>query len=80
MVVAPVDSPGFDDTTEIQKEIIGIAARWDLRLADGASVHSVTSSTLVPNELSIAVTRRSPVMANTRYASHALAADWSCFT
>jgi cytochrome P450 len=35
-----------------------IAARWQLRLADGASVHPVTSSTLVPSELPITVTRR----------------------
>jgi pentalenene oxygenase len=35
-----------------------IAARWHLRLADGASVHPVVSSTLVPNELPIVVTRR----------------------
>ena len=37
-----------------------IAARWQLRLADGASVHPVTSSTLVASELPIIVTRRSP--------------------
>jgi cytochrome P450 len=36
-----------------------IAARWQLRLADGASVHPVISSTLVPNELPIIVTGRS---------------------
>ena len=35
-----------------------IAARWHLRLADGARVHPVVSSTLVPNELPIIVTRR----------------------
>jgi cyclooctatin synthase len=35
-----------------------IAARWHLRLADGASVHPVISGTLVPNELPIVVTRR----------------------
>ncbi len=35
-----------------------IAARWHLRLADGASVHPVVSSTLVPDELPIIVTRR----------------------
>jgi pentalenene oxygenase len=35
-----------------------IAARWHLRLADGASVHPVVSSTLVPNDLPIIVTRR----------------------
>jgi cytochrome P450 len=37
-----------------------IAARWDLRLADGASVRPVASSTLVASELPIVVTRRSP--------------------
>jgi hypothetical protein len=36
------------------------AARWDLRLPDGASVHPATSSTLVANEMPIVVTRRSP--------------------
>ena len=35
-----------------------IAARWQLRLADGAAVHPVVSSTLVPSELPITVTRR----------------------
>jgi cytochrome P450 len=35
-----------------------IAARWHLRLADGASVHPVVSSTLVPSELPVIVTRR----------------------
>jgi cytochrome P450 len=35
-----------------------IAARWQLRLADGAAVHPVTSSTLVPSELPVTVTRR----------------------
>jgi cytochrome P450 len=35
-----------------------IAARWDLRLADGADVHPLISSTLVPSELPITVTRR----------------------
>jgi cytochrome P450 len=35
-----------------------IAARWQLRLADGAVVHPVVSSTLVPSELPIVVTRR----------------------
>jgi len=35
-----------------------IAARWQLRLADGADVHPVVSSTLVPSELPIMVTRR----------------------
>jgi hypothetical protein len=35
-----------------------IAARWQLWLADGAAVHPVVSSTLVPSELPIIVTRR----------------------
>jgi cytochrome P450 len=35
-----------------------IAARWRLRLADGAAVRPVVSSTLVPSELPIIVTRR----------------------
>jgi cytochrome P450 len=35
-----------------------IAARWQLRLADGAAVTPVVSSTLVPSELPIIVTRR----------------------
>ena len=35
-----------------------IAARWQLRLADSADVHPVVSSTLVPSELPIIVTRR----------------------
>jgi cytochrome P450 len=35
-----------------------IAARWQLRLADGAAVRPVVSSTLVPSELPIIVTRR----------------------
>jgi hypothetical protein len=35
-----------------------IAARWHLRLVDGADVHPVVSSTLVPSELPIIVTRR----------------------
>jgi pentalenene oxygenase len=34
-----------------------IAARWKLRLADGAAVNPVVSSTLVPSELPIIVTR-----------------------
>jgi cytochrome P450 len=34
-----------------------IAARWKLRLADGAAVTPVVSSTLVPSELPIIVTR-----------------------
>jgi len=35
-----------------------IAAHWKLRLADGAAVRPVVSSTLVPSELPIIVTRR----------------------
>jgi cytochrome P450 len=35
-----------------------IAARWQLRLADGAAVRPVVSSTLVPSELPIIVTSR----------------------
>jgi cytochrome P450 len=35
-----------------------IAARWQLRLADGAAPRPVVSSTLVPSELPIIVTRR----------------------
>ena len=35
-----------------------IAARWKLTLADGAAVSPVVSSTLVPSELPIIVTRR----------------------
>jgi cytochrome P450 len=35
-----------------------IAAHWQLRLANGAAVHPVVSSTLVPSELPIIVTRR----------------------
>ena len=35
-----------------------IAAHWQLRLADGAAVHPTVSSTLVPSELPIIVTRR----------------------
>ena len=35
-----------------------IAARWELRLADGARVEPVVSSTLVPSELPVIVTRR----------------------
>jgi cytochrome P450 len=35
-----------------------IAARWQLRLAPGAEVHPVVSSTLVPSQLPIIVTRR----------------------
>jgi cytochrome P450 len=35
-----------------------IAARWELRLADGARVEPVVSSTLVPSELPVVVTAR----------------------
>jgi cytochrome P450 len=44
--------------TESMLLLSAIAARWHLRLADGASVHPVVSSTLVPSELPIIVTRR----------------------
>ena len=44
--------------TESLLLLSAIAARWHLRLADGACVHPVLSSTLVPNELPIIVTRR----------------------
>jgi cytochrome P450 len=44
--------------TEATLLLSAIAARWHLHLADGASVHPVVSSTLVPNELPIIVTRR----------------------
>jgi cytochrome P450 len=44
--------------TEATLLLSTIAARWQLRLADGADVHPVTSSTLVPSELPITVTRR----------------------
>ena len=44
--------------TEAILLLSAIAARWDLRLADGADVHPVVSSTLVPSELPIIVTRR----------------------
>jgi cytochrome P450 len=42
-----------------------IAAHWQLRLADGAAVRPVVSSTLVPSELPIIVTRR-----RSRYELH----------
>jgi cytochrome P450 len=45
--------------TESTLLLSAIAARWQLRLADGADVHPVISSTLVPSELPIIVTRRS---------------------
>jgi cytochrome P450 len=35
-----------------------IAARWDLRLAEGATIRPQPSSTLVPSELPVIVTRR----------------------
>jgi cytochrome P450 len=44
--------------TEALLLLSAIAARWHLRLADGASVHPVVSSTLVPSELPVIVTRR----------------------
>ena len=46
--------------TEAILLLSSIAARWDLRLAAGADVHPVVSSTLVPSELPIIVTRRAP--------------------
>jgi cytochrome P450 len=44
--------------TEAMLLLSAIAGRWHLRLADGASVHPVVSSTLVPSELPVIVTRR----------------------
>jgi cytochrome P450 len=44
--------------TESMMLLSAIAARWQLRLADGVAVHPVISSTLVPSELPIIVTRR----------------------
>jgi cytochrome P450 len=44
--------------TEATLVLSAIAARWQLRLADGAAVRPVVSSTLVPSELPIIVTRR----------------------
>jgi len=44
--------------TESTLLLSAIVARWQLRLADGADVHPVVSSTLVPSELPIIVTRR----------------------
>jgi cytochrome P450 len=44
--------------TEATLLLSAIAARWQLRLADGADVRPVASSTLVPSELPIIVTRR----------------------
>ena len=44
--------------TESTLLLSAIAARWQLQLADAADVHPVVSSTLVPSELPIIVTRR----------------------
>jgi len=44
--------------TESTLLLSAVAARWQLRLADGAVVHPVVSSTLVPSELPVIVTRR----------------------
>jgi cyclooctatin synthase len=44
--------------TEATLLLSAIAARYQLRLADGADVHPLVSSTLVPSELPISVTRR----------------------
>ncbi len=44
--------------TEAMLLLSAIAARWHLRLAGGADVHPVVSSTLVPSGLPIIVTRR----------------------
>ena len=44
--------------TEAMLLLSAIAARWHLRLADGARVQPVVSSTLVPSELPVIVTRR----------------------
>jgi cytochrome P450 len=44
--------------TESTLLLSAIAARWQLRLADGATVRPVVSSTLVPSELPIIVTGR----------------------
>ena len=44
--------------TESTLLLSAIAARWQLRLADSADVRPVASSTLVPSELPIIVTRR----------------------
>jgi cytochrome P450 len=48
---------GFAWTESIML-LSAIAARWQLRLAPGAIVHPVVSSTLVPSELPVIVTRR----------------------
>jgi cytochrome P450 len=44
--------------TEAILLLSAIAARWQLHLAEGADVHPVVSSTLVPSELPIVLTRR----------------------
>jgi cytochrome P450 len=44
--------------TESTLLLSAIAARWQLRLDNGADVHPVVSSTLVPSELPIIVTHR----------------------
>jgi cytochrome P450 len=46
--------------TEAMLLLSAIAARWHLRLADGARVRPLVSSTLVPSELPVTVTRRDP--------------------
>ena len=43
--------------TEAMLLLTAIAARWDLQVADGACVHPLVSSTLVPDKLPIIVTR-----------------------
>ena len=54
--------PGADHQGEWEDEstllLSAIAARWQLRLAHGAALYPVVSSTLVPSELPITVTRR----------------------
>ena len=44
--------------TEATLLLSAIASRWQLRVADGADVHPLISSTLVPSELPLTVTRR----------------------
>jgi cytochrome P450 len=51
--------------TEATLVLSAIAARWHLRLADGAAVRPVVSSTLVPSELPVIVTRRAPPLPGT---------------
>ena len=46
--------------TESLLLLTAIAARWELRLADGADVQPVVSSTLVPSELPVIVSPRPP--------------------